>query len=115
MSSSCIGFFDNSNLPASILETFRNWFIKRINSRQAGNFKLANYIDTNILPDIDQKIDDKAKIKAFFVTNEVGWGIIPENKISRIYADYIGKLNQMMAKNAAEVYLMTVGISTKIK
>lgn len=49
------------------------------------------------------------------VSNEVGMGIVPENKLGRIYRDMLGKANQLMAQCATEVYLMVAGIPTKVK
>lgn len=50
-----------------------------------------------------------------FVTNEVGAGIVPENKLSRIYRDISGLANQQLAKEAAEVYAVIAGIPVNIK
>lgn len=58
---------------------------------------------------------NKKNINATFVSNEVGWGIIPENKLSRLYNDYLGKLNQIVASLSSQVYLMVSGIDMKIK
>ena len=49
------------------------------------------------------------------VSNEVGWGIVPDNRISRIYRDLLGRANQMLAQSADEVYLMVAGIPLRIK
>ena len=49
------------------------------------------------------------------VTNEVGWGVIPANKLSRDYINYIGEINKMLAQKADEVYLMVSGLKVKIK
>ena len=49
------------------------------------------------------------------VTNEVGSGIIPENKISREYQSELGKLNQEIAKLCDEIYLLVSGVAVKIK
>ena len=50
-----------------------------------------------------------------FVTNEVGAGIVPENKLARVYRDCAGIANQMIAAEADEVYLVVAGIPLKIK
>ena len=50
-----------------------------------------------------------------FVTNEVGAGIVPENKLSRIYRDASGLANQQIAREAAEVYVVIAGIPVNIK
>lgn len=49
------------------------------------------------------------------VSNEVGMGIVPENKLSRIYADFVGRANQLIAKYSDEVYFVVSGIPMKVK
>jgi adenosylcobinamide kinase/adenosylcobinamide-phosphate guanylyltransferase len=49
------------------------------------------------------------------VSNEVGMGIVPENQLARIYRDYLGKANQLIAELSDEVYFMVAGIPIKIK
>lgn len=49
------------------------------------------------------------------VSNELGMGVIPENKMARQFADLQGWMNQYIAKNANEVNLMVSGIPVKIK
>lgn len=51
----------------------------------------------------------------FIVSNEVGIGIVPENKMAREFRDLAGFLNQKVAGIADEVYLLTAGIPIKIK
>jgi adenosylcobinamide kinase/adenosylcobinamide-phosphate guanylyltransferase len=55
------------------------------------------------------------KSDIIIVTNEVGMGIIPGDKISRKYRDLAGSLNQKVAKIANSVILMVSGIEVKIK
>jgi len=49
------------------------------------------------------------------VSNEVGEGIVPENKLAREYRDILGLSNQLMAKNADEFYVMFAGMPVEIK
>lgn len=51
----------------------------------------------------------------FIVSNEVGMGIVPENKLARHFRDLAGSLNQKVAEAADEVYLVAAGIPVKIK
>ncbi|EDZ63427.1 bifunctional cobinamide kinase / cobinamide phosphate guanylyltransferase [Sulfurimonas gotlandica GD1] len=50
-----------------------------------------------------------------FVLNDVGSGIIPDNKLSRDFIDASGKLSQLIASECDEVYHTIAGISTRIK
>lgn len=49
------------------------------------------------------------------VTNEVGSGIVPENKLSRVFRDYQGYINQFLAEKCDEVYLVSCGLPLKLK
>ncbi len=50
-----------------------------------------------------------------FVTNEVGAGIVPENRLSRLYRDLSGLANQQIAAAADQVYAVIAGIPVEIK
>ncbi|QZY57375.1 bifunctional adenosylcobinamide kinase/adenosylcobinamide-phosphate guanylyltransferase [Crassaminicella profunda] len=54
-------------------------------------------------------------IWCIMVTNELGMGIVPENRISRIFRDIAGRMNQMIAKEADEVYFTVSGIPMQLK
>jgi adenosylcobinamide kinase / adenosylcobinamide-phosphate guanylyltransferase len=51
----------------------------------------------------------------FLVTNEVGYGIVPENSLARRFRDMAGLVNQQMAKAADRVVLTVAGIAVQIK
>lgn len=51
----------------------------------------------------------------WLVTNEVGLGIVPETRLGRFYRDLQGKINQLLAKEADEVYLVICGLSQRLK
>ncbi|PWL17694.1 bifunctional adenosylcobinamide kinase/adenosylcobinamide-phosphate guanylyltransferase [Falsochrobactrum shanghaiense] len=49
------------------------------------------------------------------VSNEVGLGIVPENRMAREFRDAAGFLHQAMASAADEVFFMAAGLSLKMK
>tara|TARA_Y100001934_G_C12386593_1_gene796478 strand:- start:16971 stop:17621 length:651 start_codon:yes stop_codon:yes gene_type:complete len=49
------------------------------------------------------------------VSNEVGLGIIPENALARQFSDYAGKLNQLMAQTAENVFFISAGLPISLK
>lgn len=49
------------------------------------------------------------------VSSELGAGLVPESKLSRLFRDMHGKVNQYIAKNADEVYYVIASIGVKIK
>ncbi|MBB3217877.1 adenosylcobinamide kinase/adenosylcobinamide-phosphate guanylyltransferase [Ochrobactrum sp. RC6B] len=50
-----------------------------------------------------------------FVSNEVGFGIVPENRMAREFRDHAGFLHQAVAAVADEVYLIAAGLPLKMK
>ena len=49
------------------------------------------------------------------VSNEVGTGIVPENKLARLYRDLVGWANQAVAECADQVVWTVAGIPVTIK
>ena len=49
------------------------------------------------------------------VTNEVGQGIVPDNRLSRLYRDIAGQANQILAATCDQVYVSISGIPLKLK
>ena len=49
------------------------------------------------------------------VSNEVGWSIVPENKLARLFRDEQGRLNQHVAALADEVTLVAAGLPLRLK
>ncbi|MFD3156276.1 bifunctional adenosylcobinamide kinase/adenosylcobinamide-phosphate guanylyltransferase [Haloimpatiens sp. FM7330] len=60
------------------------------------------------------KVKEK-DINLVMVTNEVGAGVVPEYKLSRIFRDIAGFTNQFIAKLSDEVYLTACGLPLKLK
>ncbi|MGE4480406.1 bifunctional adenosylcobinamide kinase/adenosylcobinamide-phosphate guanylyltransferase [Acidocella sp.] len=50
-----------------------------------------------------------------FVTNEVGMGIVPANRVARDFRDEAGRLNQEVARLAEEVQLIVSGYPLRVK
>jgi len=67
--------------------------------------------------EIEQLLKAVSQIDASFVivSNEVGMGLVPDNKLGRIYRDLLGGVNQKVAAKADEVYLLVAGIPWKLK
>ena len=50
-----------------------------------------------------------------FVSNEVGQGIVPENRMAREFRDHAGRLHQMLAARVPHVWFVTAGLPSKLK
>jgi adenosylcobinamide kinase / adenosylcobinamide-phosphate guanylyltransferase len=49
------------------------------------------------------------------VSNEVGWGIVPDNALARRFRDHAGELHQRVAAAARSVVLVTAGLPLTLK
>ncbi len=81
------------------------------------NLLLENLKEAAIEDEVNQilSILKKIKPKSIIVSNEVGLGIIPENKLARDFRDIAGRMNQPIAAKSDEVFFMAAGIPLKIK
>ena len=61
------------------------------------------------------KVCKEGNSTIIIVSNEVGLGIVPENKLARYFRDIAGNVNQIIAKYADNVYLTVAGIPIKLK
>lgn len=49
------------------------------------------------------------------VSNEVGLGVIPPTELGRVYTDELGRVNQLVAAAADDVYFMAAGLPLNVK
>lgn len=96
-----------SNLLLKILE----------NEKSSGDYIPTLKLQELIMTEIEELINSvrDTGVSMVAVTNEVGWGLVPADAISRAYRDIAGKVNQRLADCADEVYLVTMGIPLRIK
>ena len=57
----------------------------------------------------------QAPCPVVFVTNEVGLGIVPDNAMSRAFRDYAGWVNQQVAAQAQQVFLVVSGLAVDVR
>ncbi|HHQ6573235.1 TPA: bifunctional adenosylcobinamide kinase/adenosylcobinamide-phosphate guanylyltransferase [Serratia fonticola] len=74
-------------------------------------------VETAIQRQIDDLLTACARSSAaiYLVTNELGMGIVPENRLARHFRDIAGRVNQRLAAAAESVLLVISGIEVKIK
>ncbi len=56
----------------------------------------------------------KIKSKVIIVSNEVGLGIVPDNKLARDFRDIAGKVNQIVAASSDKVFFMVSGLPMRL-
>jgi adenosylcobinamide kinase/adenosylcobinamide-phosphate guanylyltransferase len=73
--------------------------------------------EKEVAAEIKELIDciDGSDARFIIVTNEVGLGVVPADRVSRLYRDLLGRANQMLAEHADEVYLLVAGIPLTVK
>lgn len=56
-----------------------------------------------------------SRARLVFVSNEVGLGIVPDNRMAREFRDHAGRLHQRVAASVDEVHFIAAGLSLKMK
>lgn len=81
------------------------------------NCEAISEAEKRVIDEVEELIECINRHESTFivVSNEVGLGLVPENKLGRVYRDLLGKANQLLARQADEVYFMASGIPLKIK
>ena len=78
----------------------------------------SNRIESIILEELRlllQDINNSNDKTVIFVTNEIGLGIVPENKLSRYFRDITGRVNREVASAANKMYLTISGVTIELK
>ena len=57
----------------------------------------------------------KSSCPVILVSNEVGLGIVPDNRLARLFRDCAGMVNQIMAQTCERVVMTVAGIPVTIK
>lgn len=70
-----------------------------------------------VYDEIEKLISTISKIKGrlVLVSNEVGMGIVPENKLARLYRDASGAMNRKVADKADKVVISFAGLPVVLK
>lgn len=81
------------------------------------NLILSGVKEKNTLEKFAASLSQLSRKKAnvILVSNEVGLGIVPTTRLGREFRDTAGRINQLAAKEAKEVYFIAAGIPLKIK
>lgn len=78
----------------------------------------SNRIESIILEELRlllQDINNSNDKTVIFVTNEIGLGIVPENKLARYFRDITGRVNREVASAANKMYLTISGVTIELK
>ena len=78
----------------------------------------ANQLEAAVLTELEALL---ASIKScegktvIFVTNEIGLGIVPDNKLARYFRDIAGRVNRTVATAADKLYITISGVTIELK
>ena len=77
----------------------------------------AESVESKVVTEMQALVDLMSFSDARFliVSNELGLGVVPENRLARLYRDILGRANQLLAQHVDEVCLMVAGIPVKVK
>ncbi len=81
------------------------------------NLLLANQEQERIFKEIEFLVETikNSPHSIITVSNEVGYGVVPDNTISRLFRDVVGIANQRIAAGSDTVVLTVAGIPSVIK
>ncbi len=58
---------------------------------------------------------DQRTAQIVLVSSEVGLGVVPENRLARLYRDLVGRCNRLIADRADEVVFVSCGLPLHLK
>ena len=78
----------------------------------------ANQLEATVLSELETLLDSIKSCEGktiIFVTNEIGLGIVPDNKLARYFRDIAGRVNRTVATAADKLYLTISGVTIELK
>lgn len=77
----------------------------------------VDQLEASIRQEFDELLNAirESEMHLIIVSNELGMGIVPENRLSRLFRDIAGRMNQKIANAADEAYLIVSGQPLKLK
>ena len=106
---------------APVLEGLQGMVLLDCLSLWVSNLTLRGDSDEEILAAADALIESQVRRGGklggplIAVSNEVGFGIVPDNALARRYRDTLGWVNQRVAAASDEAWLLVSGLSVRLK
>jgi adenosylcobinamide kinase/adenosylcobinamide-phosphate guanylyltransferase len=125
-------FMDQSATTQFLLDDatnmITNLFFDWVNEAKGNKFNFDAYINQMNQDQIDEatsyilqqwiniiEVNSRRHKTLVIVTNEVGLGIVPATKLTRILRDIYGSVNKLIASKSDEVWFVISGLPQKIK
>jgi adenosylcobinamide kinase/adenosylcobinamide-phosphate guanylyltransferase len=102
------------DVPVVLIDCLTLWVNNLLWRAEEGGERLA---EEGLTPELDRLAAALAAHRGhvILVTNEVGWGIVPDNEVARRFRDLAGRVNQRVAALADRVVLMVSGCPVAVK
>jgi len=93
-----------------LIDCLGTWLTRTLDAWDAWELPVADWE-----PRLNQEVVELASVitthahDVVVVTNEVGWGLVSEYPAGRVFADQLGRLNQVIAAACDQVVLLVAG------
>lgn len=75
----------------------------------------VNELEKNIMAEVDKLLSLSEEKDMIVVSNELGMGLVPAYLMGNYYRDIVGRINQLIASKANDVYFIVSGLDIKLK
>jgi adenosylcobinamide kinase/adenosylcobinamide-phosphate guanylyltransferase len=108
------GALDAAEGPV-LIDCIGLWLTRTLDALDAWDAPQQEWID-DLEAEIERIADAWRRFghAAVAVTNEVGWGVVPDHRAGRVFADNLGRTNQHLAAGADDVVLCIAGRTLRI-
>lgn len=93
-----------------LIDCLGTWLTARIDAVDGWNHEPAE-LHSRLFRELGDVLDAMRDHQwpVIAVTNEVGWGIVPEHRSGRLFRDLLGSVNQRWAAASDQVHLVVAG------
>ena len=108
---------DFSDKPAVLIDCLTMMVTGLFFEEDVSDFSDESFmeLEERIWLEIESLLDLLVDRDVFLVSNEIGLGLVPEKRLSRVFRDMMGRFHQKIAKRADRVTLVVAGLALEVK
>lgn len=108
---------DFSDKPAVLIDCLTMMVTGLFFEEDVSDFSDESFmeLEERIWLEIESLLDLLVDRDVFLVSNEIGLGLVPEQRLSRVFRDMMGRFHQKIAKRADRVTLVVAGLALEVK